>query len=76
MLLVAATRLPHLFRFLHSLIHSTESGASEAIPAFDTVINATLSVDAFYLVRSSLGAAQQKNMAREARRFLRFYKEH
>ena len=35
MLLAEATRLPHHFRLLHFLYHSTESETSEAIPPFD-----------------------------------------
>ena len=63
MLLAETTRLPHLFRFLQFLYHSVESGTSEAIAPFDTVTYATLSLDTFYLVRSSLGAVQQKKQS-------------
>ena len=58
MLLAEATRLPYLFRFLHFFYHSAESGTLDVIPPFDIVAKATLSVDTFYPVRSSLGAAQ------------------
>ena len=70
MLLAEATRLPHPFRFLHFLYHSAESGTSEAIPPFDTVTTAPLSVDACYLVRSSVAQSNGRKKAHEARRFV------
>ena len=73
MLLAEATRLPHLSRFPPFLYHPTESGTSAAIPPFDTVINATVSVDTSTWYDLRLAQSTRKNKVCEARRFLRLY---